>query len=204
MHAVQLWKTLFTLWKLLKFRRIFFLSSSRVCGFLLYLLHFTLHHKLKAKRAKSGERRGQRSPIKWRCTKIMRCSTVYCSVQVLLHQLLTAKCVSSNRTWWFIGKKVCCRLLKLHSFFKTLPESLDDRVISCTLWFLYSTDLTPCDYYLWGSLKHKACKTNPHTLQELRNNIRSEISANLGEEPQRVNNFFTQFTWVHSVRKATS
>jgi hypothetical protein len=43
-------------------------------------------------------------------------------------------------------------------------------------------DLTPCEFYLWGSLKYKAYKTNPHTLEEPRPNIHSEISTISGEE----------------------
>jgi hypothetical protein len=43
-------------------------------------------------------------------------------------------------------------------------------------------------------LKGEEYKTNPHTLEELSNNIRSEISAFSGEEHQRVNNFLLSFT----------
>jgi hypothetical protein len=41
---------------------------------------------------------------------------------------------------------------------------------------------------LWGSLKDTVYETNPHTLEELRHNIRGEISTISGEELQRVNN----------------
>jgi hypothetical protein len=46
-----------------------------------------------------------------------------------------------------------------------------DRIISRGLWPPQAPDLTPCDFYLWESLKDKVYKTNPHSLEELRNNI---------------------------------
>jgi hypothetical protein len=75
-----------------------------------------------------------------------------------------------------------------HVSLEALQEVFEDHVISCGLWPPRSSDLTPCDFYLWGSLKDKVCKTNPHTVEELRNNIRREISTVSGEELQRVNN----------------
>jgi hypothetical protein len=36
-------------------------------------------------------------------------------------------------------------------------------------------DLTLCDFYLWGSLKDKAHKINPHTLHEFKENIQQAI-----------------------------
>jgi hypothetical protein len=46
-------------------------------------------------------------------------------------------------------------------------------------------------------------KTNPNTLEELRNNTCCKILAISGEELQRVNdNVFCRYT-VHSVRRAT-
>jgi hypothetical protein len=51
---------------------------------------------------------------------------------------------------------------------------------------------------VWGSLKDKMCKTNPRTLEELRNNIRHEISTIPGQEIQRVKNVFRLFT--HCIR----
>ena len=40
------------------------------------------------------------------------------------------------------------------------------------------------DFYLWSNLKNKVYKTNPHTLDELKQNIRTEISE---AELMRVN-----------------
>jgi hypothetical protein len=62
-----------------------------------------------------------------------------------------------------------------------------DCIISCGLWHPHSPDLTPCDFYLWGCLKDQVYKTNPHTLEELRNNNCHEISAASVEELQRGN-----------------
>jgi hypothetical protein len=72
---------------------------------------------------------------------------------------------------------------------EALREVFDDHVISRGLWPPCSLDLTPCDFYLWGSLRVKVYKTNPHTVEELRHNIRPQDSTISGEELQRVNVF---------------
>ena len=43
-----------------------------------------------------------------------------------------------------------------------------------------------CGFYLWGNVIEEACKTNPHTLEELRNSIGREISTIAREELRRV------------------
>ena len=53
---------------------------------------------------------------------------------------------------------------------------------TCTL-----PDLTACDFYLWGNVKNKVYKTNPHTLDKLKQNIRTEINAISEAELMRVN-----------------
>jgi hypothetical protein len=65
---------------------------------------------------------------------------------------------------------------------EALREVSDDRVISRGLWPPRSPDLTPFHFYLWGSLKVNVYKTNPHTLEQLRNNTRREISTISWEE----------------------
>jgi hypothetical protein len=45
---------------------------------------------------------------------------------------------------------------------------------------------TPCDFYLWGGLKDKVYKSNPHTLQELQNNTKEEMTIILEAELQHV------------------
>jgi hypothetical protein len=46
-----------------------------------------------------------------------------------------------------------------------------------SLWPPRSPDLSTCDIYLWGYLKGKVYETNPHALDELKENIRSAIEA---------------------------
>jgi hypothetical protein len=78
---------------------------------------------------------------------------------------------------------------------EAVQEVFSDCIISFGLWPPHSPDLTPCDFYLWGNLKDKVYKTNPHTLEKLRNNICCKISAISGEELQRVNtNMFRRDT----------
>lgn len=65
-----------------------------------------------------------------------------------------------------------------------------DNVISKgpdpTRWPPRSPDLNKCDFYLWGSLKAKAYRNNPHTLEELKESIREGIAEISGEELRRV------------------
>ena len=56
-------------------------------------------------------------------------------------------------------------------------------------WAIRSPDLTPCDFYSWGSIKSKVCATkarNPSTLEERsRNacdNVTPKILINVGQE----------------------
>jgi hypothetical protein len=61
------------------------------------------------------------------------------------------------------------------------------RVIRRGLQLLHSLDLTPRDFYLCASFKDKVYKTNPSTLEELRNNIRPGISTISEQEHRTVN-----------------
>jgi inhibitor of nuclear factor kappa-B kinase subunit alpha len=67
-----------------------------------------------------------------------------------------------------------------------LRQVFGDRIVSRGLWPARSPDLNPCDFYLWGNLKQKVYKTNPHTIEELKENIRNEVSAISPSELQRV------------------
>jgi hypothetical protein len=58
-----------------------------------------------------------------------------------------------------------------------LRQVFGDRIISCGLWPARSPDLNPCNFYLWGNLKQKVYETNPHTIEEPKENIRNEVSA---------------------------
>jgi hypothetical protein len=88
--------------------------------------------------------------------------------------------------------------LNLYSLLKTVRQTLHGRVIMCGLWPLQSPNLIPCDFCLWGSLKDKVYKTNPHTLDELRNNIRPEIWTISAQEHQTVNVFRSSTECIRS------
>jgi hypothetical protein len=60
----------------------------------------------------------------------------------------------------------------------TVREMFPGRVISRNgdvAWPPRSPDLSPCDYFLWGYLKHKVYENRPHTLNELRDSIRTTV-----------------------------
>lgn len=57
-----------------------------------------------------------------------------------------------------------------------LREFFGERLISKGLWPPRSPDLTPADFFLWGHLKEKVYKNNPHTLEELKRNITTEVN----------------------------
>ena len=50
-----------------------------------------------------------------------------------------------------------------------------DRVITRGVWPPQSPDLTPPDFYLWGELKGEVHANNPHTIGQLKGNIRAAI-----------------------------
>lgn len=61
-----------------------------------------------------------------------------------------------------------------------LRQMFPNRVISRNgdiAWPPRSPDLTPPDFFLWGYLKSKVFTNKPHTLLELKENIRREITA---------------------------
>jgi hypothetical protein len=69
---------------------------------------------------------------------------------------------------------------------KERNQVFGDRVASRELWPPRSPGLHPCDFYLWGKLKDEMYVNNPHTLDELKDNIRVEISQITREELRRV------------------
>ena len=44
-------------------------------------------------------------------------------------------------------------------------------------WPLYSPDLNPCDYYMWGYIKEKCCAKHPKTMEQLKGAIRVIIQS---------------------------
>ena len=70
-----------------------------------------------------------------------------------------------------------------------LIEMFGTRVISHrgkVRWPPRSSDLSVCDYFLWGYLKSRVYKDRPRTTADLKNNIRREIAAISAEVLQRV------------------
>ena len=67
-----------------------------------------------------------------------------------------------------------------------IQNMFDDRLISRGLLPARSPDLNPCGFYLWGALKSKVYMKNPHSLEELKQNIRYEIVAISENELLRV------------------
>jgi hypothetical protein len=53
----------------------------------------------------------------------------------------------------------------------------EEKTVSKGLWPPRSPDLSTCDFFLWGYLKGVVYKTNPHTLEELKDNIQTAIQA---------------------------
>ena len=52
-----------------------------------------------------------------------------------------------------------------------------ERIISKNLWPPRSPYLTACDFYLWGTLKGRVYRKNPHSIDDLKRCIREEIAA---------------------------
>ena len=52
----------------------------------------------------------------------------------------------------------------------------EERTVSTGLWPPTSPDLSTCDFYLWGNLNGKVYSNTPHTIEELKTNIRSAIA----------------------------
>jgi hypothetical protein len=53
----------------------------------------------------------------------------------------------------------------------------EEQTVSKGLWQPPSPDLSTCDFYLWEYLKGKFYESNPHTLDELKKNIRSAVET---------------------------
>jgi hypothetical protein len=95
----------------------------------------------------------------------------------------------------YVFQQDCATANMAHVSLEALWEVFGDHVISHGLWPPCSSDLTSCDFYLCESSRDNMYKTNPHTLDALRNNNHHEISAISGEELQRVNNnVFRRYT----------
>jgi hypothetical protein len=58
-----------------------------------------------------------------------------------------------------------------------LYKLFGERLISKGLQPPHSPNLLPPDFFLWGYLKGNVYKNNPHTLEELKNNITMAITS---------------------------
>ena len=59
-----------------------------------------------------------------------------------------------------------------------LRQAFPGRLISLRgdlNWPARSPDLAPCDFFLWGYLKSQVYNNRPRTLEDLQNNIRTQI-----------------------------
>jgi hypothetical protein len=75
---------------------------------------------------------------------------------------------------------------------KALSDVFGDRIISSDIWPARSPDLIPCDFFFCACLKNKVCSNYPRT-EELKENIRREISNISAEHLQKVNqNFYSR------------
>jgi hypothetical protein len=67
-----------------------------------------------------------------------------------------------------------------------IREVLEDRIICRGLWPSQSPDLSFCHFYLWGNLKGKFYKNNPHSIEALQAEITHIIGSIVMDELQRV------------------
>jgi hypothetical protein len=56
-----------------------------------------------------------------------------------------------------------------------VPEHVMSR-FGDVAWPPHSPDLSACDFLLWGYLKQKVYVNRPHTIQDLKDNIRAEVA----------------------------
>ena len=87
-------------------------------------------------------------------------------------------------------------LESLSAIFHGLLIALDyDRVTDRGLeWPPYSPDLNCCDFFLWGNIKDRVCRTPPRTIDDLKEVITREIRAIESEVLQCVfDNFEKRF-----------
>ncbi|GFY07999.1 uncharacterized protein TNCV_2580311 [Trichonephila clavipes] len=98
----------------------------------------------------------------------------------ILKQFVATQQVLDNRprTEWFMQDGA--RPHRTEQVFRFLDEYFGNRVIALEYpkftgagmdWPPYSPDLTPCDYFLWGTLKDIVYSKHPATLDELESAI---------------------------------
>lgn len=113
-------------------------------------------------------------------------------------------------TAWFMQDGA--RPHRTQDVFDVLEEYFDDRVIALDYlkfkgkgfdWPPYSPDLTPCDYFLWGTLKDQVYGTNPSTINELENAIQKAcVSISRDTLHKVTENFVLRLRHVCAVKGA--
>ena len=83
-----------------------------------------------------------------------------------------------------ITGKIRKRPLLYTSFWKQSERAYMVPQLGAVFGPLHSPEWTTCDFYLWGRLKHRLYKINPHSLEKLSNNRRRKISTISGQELQ--------------------
>lgn len=56
-----------------------------------------------------------------------------------------------------------------------LKEKFGDRFLDANMWPPRSPDLNPCDFSLWGQMKHRVYNPKPENIDQLRENIEREF-----------------------------
>ena len=100
-----------------------------------------------------------------------------------MHQFV-AMLEEDERDSWFQQDGASCH---------TANETMDmlrgffgNKIISKNLWPPRSPDLTSPDFFLWGYLKDRVYKGNPHSLHELKNEISHSIAEITPETLRKV------------------
>ena len=97
-------------------------------------------------------------------------------VPALVQKFGHARRVSVNRVWFQDGAPAH-RTRAVHDNLQTL---FPRRVVGLghpVDWTPRSPDLTLCDFFLWGYLKDRVCKTVPLTIAAVRQCIRTELNS---------------------------
>ncbi|KAJ4438312.1 hypothetical protein ANN_14254 [Periplaneta americana] len=84
---------------------------------------------------------------------------------------------NDERDCWFQQDSATCHTSK--ETMQVFREFFGERIISQGLWPPCSSDLTYPDFFLWDYFKGRVYKNRPHTLEELKRNITTEIN-NIG------------------------
>ena len=76
---------------------------------------------------------------------------------------------------WFQQDGATCH--RAEATLDVLRPVFKNRIISRRAAVVWSCDLTPLDYYLWGAGKDKFYADKPETIDDLKYNIREAVGA---------------------------